>query len=145
MSRVLRWLLPVGWMAVLWHLSATPAVPAAAAWIELPAWVQNAFHVPLYAVLGLAWYGALRGVASRRMAALLAVVATIAYGVVDEWHQAFVPGREASGGDVVLDAVGALAAIAGVYALRRWRHRTRPVAAPRAGAPAALLHEGDRG
>lgn len=132
MRRALPLLLPPAWMAVLWQLSATPADPAAAPWVALPPWVQNAAHVPLYAVLALAWYRALRGFASPRTAASLAAPAAIAYGVVDEWHQAYVPGREASAVDLVLDAAGALLAVAAVFGLR-WlrRHReSRPSAAP---------------
>ncbi|MCK6554778.1 hypothetical protein L6Q96_09395 [Candidatus Binatia bacterium] len=71
MRRALRLLLPFGWMAALWHLSATPAPLKTAVRIELPAWVQNALHVPLYAIVGLAWYGALRGAVSSRAAAAL--------------------------------------------------------------------------
>jgi VanZ family protein len=37
-----------------------------------------------------------------------AAVATTAYGVSDEWHQSFVPGRQADAADVWADAVGAV-------------------------------------
>lgn len=143
MRRALPLLLPLGWMAVLWQLSATPADPAAAPWLALPPWAQNAAHVPLYAVLAVAWYRGLRGFASPRAAAAVAVPAAVAFGIVDEWHQAWVPGREAAAVDVLLDAAGALLGVAAVLGLRRLRRRretrsgrgaaVRPPAARRTG------------
>jgi VanZ family protein len=39
-----------------------------------------------------------------------------AYGATDEWHQSFVPGRQADAADVLADALGALAAAGAVRA-----------------------------
>jgi VanZ family protein len=51
----------------------------------------------------------------------------VAYGVTDEWHQSFVPGRSADAIDLVADAVGAGLAAGGLGAwgimLRRRRAR----------------------
>ena len=61
-----------------------------------------------------------------RLSAVAALAAALAavYGVSDELHQSFVPGRTADGADVVADAVGAvLGAGAGTWtlaALDRW-------------------------
>lgn len=43
------------------------------------------------------------------------VIATL-YGVTDEWHQSFVPGRTPDWNDVRADAIGAFAAAASVGA-----------------------------
>ncbi len=50
-----------------------------------------------------------------------ALVATL-YGVSDEWHQSFVPGRSTSVYDLVADAAGAMigAFVVGVVLLRAW-------------------------
>ena len=52
-----------------------------------------------------------------------AVVITILYGLTDEWHQSFTPGRSVEWLDVLADALGAVVAVA-VYAgwsgYRRW-------------------------
>jgi VanZ family protein len=63
-------------------------------------------HVGLYTVLGatLAW-GETR--VARRLPLLL-VFLGVGYGVLDEWHQSFVPGRHPSMGDVLADAVGVI-------------------------------------
>jgi VanZ family protein len=45
-----------------------------------------------------------------------AVAIATAYGCSDEWHQSFVPGREADLYDIWVDAVGAVAGAAGCWA-----------------------------
>ncbi len=77
-------------------------------------------HAGAYAVLGALVAAALRarGVAAGRAVAL-AVLAAAAYGATDEWHQAYVPGRDADPLDWAADAVGAVAgAAAAALALR---------------------------
>lgn len=56
------------------------------------------------------------GHAARFEAALVAAL----YGVSDEWHQSFVPGRSMSGYDLIADGVGATlgAFVVGVVLLR---------------------------
>ena len=72
-------------------------------------------HAAAYAVLGAA---TLRGLAGARRAgataraALLAAVLAAAYGMADEFHQSFVPGRTAELRDVLADALGAAAGAA---------------------------------
>ena len=58
-------------------------------------------------------------VGPRALALILGV--PLLYGIVDEWHQSFVPGRDASLRDVVADAVGAAVGIAAHVALTRRR------------------------
>jgi VanZ family protein len=48
---------------------------------------------------------------------LLAIVLAIAYGVSDEFHQRFVPGRSSDVYDVLADAEGAAAAALGAWAI----------------------------
>jgi hypothetical protein len=82
-----------------------------------PPSVQNALHVPAYLGLSyLIWRG-LRG-PRRVRAALLAAVLATAYGVTDEIHQMFVPGRTPSVTDGIANALGAFAVV-GWAALRR--------------------------
>jgi VanZ family protein len=73
-----------------------------------------------YALLGLLIVRALArgrvaGVTLR--AALVAIAVATAYGVTDECHQAFVPGRTADIDDAIADAEGAAMAALGVWAI----------------------------
>ena len=105
--------LPVLIMAVLYWLSSLPGTPSPddPAFYALFYWIsptlQNTLHVPAYAALAWAWRWAL-GAWLRSSSAMVmsAGVISAAYGVFDEWHQSFVPGRDASLTDVALDAVG---------------------------------------
>jgi VanZ family protein len=110
--------LPILIMAMLYWLSSLPGTPlsddpavyAVFYWVS-PS-VQNALHVPAYAALAGAWRWALG--AWLRVPVVRAIGACViasAYGVFDEWHQSFVPGRYASLADVILDVAGAVVGI----------------------------------
>jgi VanZ family protein len=72
-------------------------------------------HLAVYAILGGLIARALSGgrfaAATWRHAAVAVVLSTL-YGISDEWHQRFVPGRTPDAMDVVADAVGAAAGAA---------------------------------
>ncbi len=57
--------------------------------------------------------------------ALIALAASTAYALTDEWHQSFVPGRASEWRDVVSDAAGAAAAAGGAWAWSIIRHFLR--------------------
>jgi len=73
-------------------------------------------HFGLYFVLGstLAWGRARSGwVLGHTMLIALGVL----YGVTDEWHQSFVPGRDASIADWIADCIGVVAGYAATTGL----------------------------
>ena len=110
LPRPLRLLAPLGVMALLWVLSAIPApVGAGPAGFEIPPWLQNSLHVPAYATLCAAWLWVFDFNDAIGLPGALTFVATVLYALIDEWHQAWVPGRTSSLEDVLLDAVGAAA------------------------------------
>src|SRR5262245_8857594 len=105
--------LPLLLMAVCYWFSSLPGTPLPDdfALYRLLNWlsptVQNMLHVPAYAALTLAWRWALRAwlrTPAARMRGACAIA--FAWGLLDEWHQAFVPGRFASLTDVALNATG---------------------------------------
>jgi VanZ family protein len=55
--------------------------------------------------------------------AAFAFVVAVAFAASDEWHQSFVPSRQGSPWDVLLDAGGAAVALVGLWRLGRWRRR----------------------
>lgn len=53
----------------------------------------------------------------------LAFVWASLYGLSDEWHQSFVPGRDASLWDFIADMTGAALAVAFIAIRAAWRNR----------------------
>jgi VanZ family protein len=104
--RALRLWGPVAaWMAVIFAASSR-RLPGYVA--VLPDWST---HSAAFAALSILCCRALAGglgPSLRSGDALLAVVFSAAYGVSDEYHQSFVPGRDATAWDVAKDAVGAV-------------------------------------
>lgn len=77
-------------------------------------------HLGAYGVLGALVAGALAVRLGAARAIGLAAVIAAAYGATDEWHQSYVPGRDADPADWAADAVGAISgASAAALALRR--------------------------
>ncbi len=106
----LRWALPIAWAAGLWYLSARPVRGGQRS--ELAAFVWNGGHVVAYFVLATLLFVALtRSVRFVGTRALLAVALAGGYGIIDEWHQSTVPGRDCSTWDVVSDVLGSILAI----------------------------------
>lgn len=86
----------------------------------LHAAIRKVAHVVEYLVLAVLLVRALRteGLAGAALAAT-ALALGVAYAVLDETHQAFVPGRTASPGDVAVDAIGVVAGVGIAVARRR--------------------------
>jgi len=88
-------------------------------------------HFLVYGLLGFLWVRALLptgvqvggGGGPVRRAALLAALLAAGWGVLDEIHQSFVPGRDASPADAVADTLGGAAGA--VLAANRFRARAR--------------------
>lgn len=117
-------LLPLACMAGLFWLSSIPGEPSAqdpdfyvvVSWV--PPAVQNLLHVPVFGVLAWLWCWSLPAwVRNARFTGLLAFLLTAGYGVVDELHQAWVPGRYATWTDVSLNVLGAAI---GLWVYQHW-------------------------
>lgn len=102
--RLALWSPVAAWMALLFGASAQTGSTAAS--IPLPDWST---HGVAYLVLGVLVCRALSDgfrLAVGWRVALVAVAISTLYGVSDEWHQSFVPGRQASFSDVLKDLGG---------------------------------------
>jgi VanZ family protein len=108
----LRWLKP----------DVSPEQVEAVRWV-----VRKSAHMTEYAILAWLWWRALRRPVredarpwSWRIAGL-ALAAVVIYAATDEWHQSFVPNRTGAGLDVLIDTVGGMAGLSGLW----WLHRRR--------------------
>lgn len=118
-ARIVRVLPALAWAATIWFLSATPSDGTTwldAVWLDLPL-LDKVAHAGLFGVLAALLLYA-------RATPLLAIGLTIAAGVVDEVHQAFVPGRVPDLWDLAADAAGAVIAVVAV----RWLASRRATA-----------------
>ena len=133
------WLPPVVWMAVIMTVSSdigsaehtehwvVPLLRLVAPWatsMQIGAMhgaVRKAGHLTEYALLATLWYRAFaRGRSlAPRSAAALAFAVCVAWAILDEIRQSFVPSRTASARDVALDGIGAFLAM--LVATLGWR------------------------
>ncbi|HFD80159.1 MAG TPA: VanZ family protein [Gammaproteobacteria bacterium] len=105
--RRLSLLLALAWMGVLFYLSHQPA-------LDLPMLFpgqDKLFHAGTYGLLGGLWLMAMPWNGGyRRHQVLLATLIASLYGISDEFHQSFVPGRTPEVADWLADTLGALLA-----------------------------------
>ncbi|MDQ3035522.1 MAG: VanZ family protein [Myxococcota bacterium] len=119
----LAWLPAFLYMALIWALSSMST-------IDLPIdefpFRDKGIHAVEYLILGfLVTHAALRSWPERSRARLAAValLVTCGWGVLDEIHQAFVPGRSPDLLDLVADLIGALIGSTSRLALAAMRGR----------------------
>lgn len=105
------------WAGTLYYLSDQPGLDIA----PLFSHQDKAMHVVAYALLGIFIMGVLpKSTTGYRPAQLWVVTAlTGVYGLLDEYHQSFIPGRFSSLGDVIADLTGGFLGALFVYLLAR--------------------------
>jgi VanZ family protein len=115
------WWPALAWAALIFTLSSFSHVPAPPGGIT-----DKHEHFAAYGVLSAC---VLRGLSGATLAGVTggtaagaAIIATI-YGLSDELHQRFVPGRDASWLDVAADAIGAVAGAGAIWAWAIIRRR----------------------
>ena len=108
-------LVPIAYMGGIYWLSSLPGVPgldtspAGLIILATPPALQNLLHIPLFGLLAWLWQWSLRAWSLRTtLVHGTALLLTVAFGVLDEFHQLQVPGRHASIGDMGLNALGAV-------------------------------------
>lgn len=114
-SVLIRWTAAIAWMAFVFYLSAQSSLPSL--YNRFEDLLSLAGHFFEYAVLALLLRGAIRGFfpagtgSGTSHAACWAFLLAVAYGITDELHQHFVPGRYMDPLDLLMDAIGAAAAL----------------------------------
>jgi VanZ family protein len=118
--RVFRLLVLIAWMGLVsyWSNQASLPIDRPVVAAVLHNLQHRVAHVLVYGLMGvLAWW-AFDGLPR---ATLLAIAVTSAFGLSDEWHQSFIPGRRAAIDDWLLDTAAAAVAIYVVSRLRASR------------------------
>jgi VanZ family protein len=114
MRRLSLWLPVIAWMALLFFLSSQSRLPT------LPGPITDKWeHFVAYAVLGALTLRALAHAEWRRVtlaAVAVAIAMSSAYGISDEVHQRFVPGRDYEVLDMIADAIGSAVATSLLWA-----------------------------
>ena len=113
-----RWSFALLMIAVIFAFSSIPAneMPNFS-WADLL--VKKSGHILVYSLLAIAcWYG----FEWRRERLWLAGLIAFLYAILDEFHQAFVPGRHSWWADVTLDS---LAAALALLAASWWQRRKK--------------------
>ena len=108
-NRLFRWVAAVTWMAVIFFLSSQSRLPL------LPlGWAGElqdiAGHFVAFGVLAILFAWALSG-SDVAHPLWWSFALVLLYGLSDEFHQAFVPGRHPDAFDVATDAAGAACAL----------------------------------
>lgn len=108
MVKILEVLGFVGFLGFIYWLSDQPSLPA-------PMWFagqDKLYHAGAYFILALlAWDNFRRHLKRPIILAAAVIVFSSLYGLSDEWHQAFVPGRSSDVFDWLADTLGASLAV----------------------------------
>ncbi len=102
-----RWVPPVLWAGVILAMTSWPAPDG----IPNVTGLDKVAHFSVYAVLGALVARAIWPVRAKRRLAVAALALGL-FGAIDEWHQNFIPGRDASLADWLADSSGALVGLA---------------------------------
>lgn len=118
--KTLRWIPVAAYAGFIFYMSSRPwPVPT-----DLPLYTDKLIHALIYAALGFGLVWAFRATRLRCSSHLLWIAALVGtlYGVTDEIHQHFVPGRTPSIADVLADGAGSfVGAWTGLVAARLLR------------------------
>ena len=115
-KRLLRWVPALLWMCIIFYWSSQPVLPID----RLPNSVLAHYvsHLGAYGILALLLT---LGTGTSRRGLWLAFGLATLYGITDEIHQSFTPGRGAGVRDAIVNAVSAGAALLLVRGIRSRR------------------------
>jgi len=95
----------IAYCGLIFWLSSQPSLPSP----DLFPQQDKLIHAIAYAIMAwLAWFAYGHWIKARLFLVLTTVIFCMAYGLSDEWHQSFVPGRDASLWDWCADSLGAM-------------------------------------
>lgn len=101
------WVPVVLWGGVIFAFSEIPTIPmSTVTWQEFL--IKKSAHIVEFGIFAILLYRALLGTGAKKGDAFkYSLTASIIYGILDEYHQSFTPGRTSTIRDVMFDALGA--------------------------------------
>jgi VanZ family protein len=103
-NAIICWFITFGYMGIIFFLSSQHSFHLHG----LPENADKVVHTFIYIPLAFMIYLSLNRSGVKKSLFAVAFIFAGIYGITDEFHQYFVPGRYASAGDVVADFLGAL-------------------------------------
>lgn len=114
---MILWFVTSGYMSLIFYLSSIT--------IEFPGLPENSdkvVHVLIYIPLAVLLYLSLHESGMRKHLLIISACLAALYGISDEVHQYFVPGRSATASDAAADMIGALI---GSFGANHWIKRKK--------------------
>lgn len=106
-------------MALIFYMSSNPVPPPAR---EVPIFYDiKLIHIIEYGILSALYFYAIDKTSKIPLIwkMIYAVMLTLIYGLTDEFHQIFVPGRSARIADVAANVIGAIITQAGIWGIKK--------------------------
>jgi VanZ family protein len=97
------WIPVIGYMAIIWFISSMSIVSHGGISVS-----DKILHMIEFFILAYLVFYAVANTISPRYAYVVAILGTAVYGIIDEFHQSFVPSRAFSYLDMLADAIGGL-------------------------------------
>ena len=92
----------------IFFFSSLPGVPGAGG----NPWIARAYHFIVFFLLGFFLFIAIKGDSKlTKKHIFLVLIISIIYALLDEFHQMFVPGRDANVVDILTDTLGIISSI----------------------------------
>ncbi|MBF0217813.1 MAG: VanZ family protein [Candidatus Omnitrophica bacterium] len=107
MKIIKLWLPVIIWAGIIFYLSSIPHLRSG---LKADLVLRKLAHIAVYCILAFLIHRAFKSsfqIGGFRLIIYPAAISFL-YAISDEFHQAFVPGRVASGQDVMIDAIGIL-------------------------------------
>ena len=101
-----RWLPLIFWIVMIFGLSSIPGFPSDD--VNLPSGSDKVVHFIEYAIFAMLYYRGLSygGVRVRWSIVLVVITSGIAVAALDEMYQSYIPRRDSSFYDLVMDSMG---------------------------------------
>ena len=121
---LIYWLPFIVWAVVIFSFSSNPTVKTSEVhWQDF--FIKKTAHVVEYFVFSLLLYrGMINSGMKSKNIILIVVLTTFLYGLTDEFHQSFTPGREPKLRDVLIDLSGSIIFF---FSLKKIVPRSRPL------------------